>query len=396
MPDYADSNRVDLSFIEEVTWGETPAGGNLQKMNYTGEGLRSDQTTVTSNTIRSDRNVSDHTKVGGGASGDVNFELRYSAEYERLVAVALHGNWVSARASGVAASATFSGATLSIGASLAAQVLVGHVFRISNATTSANDGDYTVLANATSGNDNKLTLAEISSGASASFTTEAFGATTLFQGNNIRNGVVKKSVTWEKHLADVDDYYRYRGMRGSTFNLSLESAQILTGTFGYQGKGQSFASVTVASATTAQSTETVMNAAGNVGRIWYNSSIASGICFQSFEFTLDNNARDQQCVGSDENSGIGLGNAAITGTLAAFYLNNSILENFIDADDVSFKFQTTDNSGNSYVHEIARIRLTEATLNAEGANQDVIQNISWGAFVDPTGLYSIQVTALDA
>ena len=396
MPDYADSNRVDLRFIEEATWGDTPTGPNVQKVNYTGEGLRSDQTTVTSETIRSDRNVSDHTVVGGGASGDVNFELRYSAEFERLASVALHANWVSTRVSGAGASAAFSGGTVDVGSGLAASVLSGHIFRISNATTSSNDGDYRVLANVTAGNDNTLTLAEVSSGATAVFSDEAFGASTLLMGNNIRNGVLKKSVTFEKHFADIDEYHTYAGMRGSTMTLSLESAAILTGTFGFQGKSQALSSVTVASATSEQSTNTVMNSSGNVGRIWYNGSIATGICFQSAEISLDNNARDQQCVGSDVNSGIGLGNAAVTGNFSAFYLNNDILDNFVNKDNVDFRFQVTDLAGNSYVFDVARIRLTEATANAEGANQDVVQNISFGAFVSETGNYTIQVTALDA
>lgn len=396
MPDYADSNRVDLRFVEESTWGTTPAGPVVQKVNYTGEGLRSDQNTVTSETIRSDRNVSDHTVVGGGASGDVNFELRYSEEFERLAAVALHADWVSTRVSGAGASAAFSGGTIDVGSNLAASVLTGHIFRISNATTSGNDGDYRVLANVTAGNDNTLTVADVSSGATATFTGESFGAATLLQGNNLRNGVTKKSVTFEKHFADIDEYHTYAGMRGATMTLSLESAAILTGTFGYSGKSQALSSVTVASATVAQSTNTVMNAAGNVGRIWYDGAIATGICFQSAEISLDNNARDQQCVGSDENSGIGLGNAAVTGSFSAFYLNNDILNDFVNKSNVDFRFQVTDLAGNSYVVDIARIRLTEATANAEGSNQDVVQNISFGAFVDAGGTYTIQITALDA
>jgi len=395
MPDFADSNRVGLRRIEEATWGTTPSGPNMKNLNFTSESLKSNINTVTSETIRSDRNVSDITQVGGGAGGDIGFEVRYG-DIDDLIAGAMNEAWTTTLVS-VSHSAFVSGARLFVGNGSAGNAVVsGQMLRLANSSLTANNGDYRVTGVSVTGASAVIDLADASSGAAASFTSDIFAATTTFKGKNIRNGVTKSSFTIEKEFADVSTFAQYTGMRVTNMGLNFVSQSMLTGTFGFTGKTQAATSTTVASATTAASTNDALNASGNVARIWEGGQAVTGVVFQSVGVELNNNPREQTKVGSDQLAGVGLGRAEVTGSFSAYYENNALLDKFVAGTATNLRFQVTDADGNSYIIDIPKVRLTDQTVTATGANNDIMQDVTWGAMVDDTGTYAIQIDALDA
>ena len=393
---FTDSNRTGIRWIEEATWGDTPAGPVMTALNLTSESLKSNINTVTSETIRSDRNVSDRTVVGGGASGDLGWELRYG-DIEELFAGAMGAAWVSTIVS-VSHSAYVSGANLFVGNGSAATALASGMFlRISNASNTAANGDYRVTDVVNTGGSSVVTLADASSGSAAAFASDIFAATTKVQANNIRNGTTKKSYTIEKAFLDNELFHRYAGMRVTALNFDLTSQSILTGSFGFTGKSQVVASTTVASGTvTAASTNNVMNASGNVGRLWEGGQAVTGTVFQALSLSLNNNPREQTQVGSDQLAGVGLGQCDITGAFTAYFEDNALITKFVDNTDTSIRWQVDDTDGNSYIVDVPKVRLMDQTIVANGPNDDVMQDVSWGGIVDTTGTYAIQITALDA
>jgi len=391
----ADSNRVALRYVEETEFGTTPTGPAMQEINITSESLKSNVNTVTSETIRADRNVSDITQVGGGAGGDVGFELRYN-DIEPLIAGVMQQAWVTTAVSAAVASARVSSAHVQADSSALNHVVVGQFLRIRNATTTANDGDYRVTAVSTTGDSAKIYMADASSGSAATFTSEAFAAATDIVGRHIRNGVTPKSFTIEKEFADVSSFAQYTGMRATSMSLNFESQNILTGSIGFTGLGQATASATIASATTAGSTNKVMNASGNVGRVWEGGQAVTGIAFQSISLDINNNPREQAKVGSDTLAGVGTGRCEITGNVTAYFENNSLIDKFTAGTKSNFRFQIDDLDGNSYVVDVPLVTYTDFTIAAGGGNQDVVQDGTWGASIDNSGVYSIQIDALPA
>jgi hypothetical protein len=393
---FADSNRVGLRYVEESVYASTPAGPDMQELNFTSESLKSNVNTVTSETIRSDRNVSDITQVGGGAGGDIGFEMRY-ADIEPLIAGAMQTSWVTTAVSTTVAVANFSAASIDADSSALNHVVEGQFLRVRNATTTANDGDYRVTGVATvNGSTTTIQLADASSGAAASFTSEVFAAGTSLVGRHIRNGTTPKSFTVEKEFADVSSFAQYAGMRVTALSLNFESQAILTGTIGFVGKSQATSSATVASTTTAATTNKVMNASGNVARIWEGGQAIAGVCFQSLSLDVNNNPREQTKVGSDALAGVGTGRCEISGAVTAYFENNALIDKFTNGTKSNFRFQTTDLDGNSYVIDLPLITYTDFTIAAGGGNQDVVQDGTWGASIDSNGVYSIQIDALDA
>jgi len=395
MPNFADSNRTAVRYVKEVTWGVTPTGPVMTDLPITSESFKSDITTVTSDTIRSDRNVADIVKVGGGASGDVGFEFK-AADWDAFMEGALQSAFVDTRVSVGVASAFVSGAHIQADTSALYEVVSGQFLRISGASVTVNNGDYRVTAVSTiSAGTKRVFLADASSGSAATFTSEVFDAGVRAQGKMIRNGVTPTSFTIEKQFSDVSSTSQFAGMRVGAMALAYETQAILTGTFGFVGKSEAIASATIASAVTAASTNPVMNASGNVGRIWEGGQAISSVYFKSLAIDINNNTRPQDIIGSDTLAGVATGRCEITGSFSAYFENNATASKFIAGTTTNFRTQTTDSNGTSYLITIPNVRLTEKTVVATGPNADVMQDYSWAAFVDDGGLYAIQIDILD-
>lgn len=396
MPNFSDSNRTNLRYVEEGSWASsTVANPNMQNINLTSESLKSNINTVTSETIRSDRNVSDITTVGGGAGGDLSFELRYS-EYDDLLQGGFFSTWITTNVSAAVASANFSGAVISVDSSALVDAEIGHFFRVANASATANDGDYRVTAVSTTSSATRITLADASSGSAASFSSDVFATGTTLKGNNIRNGTTNRSYLFEKEFADVSSYQQYPGCRVASFALEFATQAILTGTMSLMGKTQTADVTSIASVTTAVNTNPVLNASGNVARVWEGGQAVTGIVFQSISLSMTNNLRDQLQVGSASLAGIGTGRCEVTGSLTAYFEDNTLLNKFTGDTGTNLRLQIDDDNGNSYILDLPNVKLTEATIAAGGGNADIVQELSFGAVVDSTGTYAIQLTALPA
>lgn len=89
----ASSNLAQVRYIRETVPGVTPTTGDPQDLRMTGESLKFNITTETSQEIRADRQVSDLIQTGADASGDINFELS-AGTYDEFMAAALCNEWV--------------------------------------------------------------------------------------------------------------------------------------------------------------------------------------------------------------------------------------------------------------------------------------------------------------
>ena len=75
----ADTNRTSLYLLEESTFGTTPASSAWATLRPTGESLQFGITNVTSDEIRSDRNITDLVQTDATVTGDLNFELSHGS-----------------------------------------------------------------------------------------------------------------------------------------------------------------------------------------------------------------------------------------------------------------------------------------------------------------------------
>lgn len=91
---FANGSGRRVAYIAESAFGTTPATPTFKTMRVTGNGLRTNKTTGTSDELQIDRNVRDEFQLGQDVSGAYDFELSYGSFDDFLEAVA-QGTWAT-------------------------------------------------------------------------------------------------------------------------------------------------------------------------------------------------------------------------------------------------------------------------------------------------------------
>lgn len=375
----SDSSSVQLYYVPETVWGETPAAA-LREFRFTSESLGQTTETTNSNEIRSDRMVADIVRTRIGAGGDVGIELSYGA-HDDLLEGALASTWGSVvNFTGTVSFATDSPnrtGTLTITGSPEGfkNARVGQFVRV---TSGVHAGFYRITQKVSN-----LVLRVATP--SAAFTTTSY-ATTV-KGSCLTNGVERKSFTVEKLFSDLSPQQRMilRGMRVGQSTLSIAPGSIIAGGFTFLGKSAIAQTATVGTGgPTAAATNDVMNAVDNITDILIDGATQAGVYFTQVDLEVNNNLREQPAIASLTNVGIGLGRTVITGTIAAYFQNRTLLDKYLAYTALALSYRAVDAAGNSYVFYFPSVRLTTGEVVAGGNDQDVLVNVGFSARRDPT------------
>ncbi|MCE6993054.1 phage tail tube protein [Dyadobacter sp. CY323] len=299
-----DSSQTRLSYIAEVTYGVTPATPVFKNARMTGESLAPSIQYVSSNEIRADRNVSDMTRVGQEAGGDINFELSYGS-FDDLLEGLMYSTWAT---------------------------------------------------------------------------------------NVLKNGVTRKSFTFEKTLAaTVNQYHRYPGSIVNSLSLSMRAKEIVTGSFNIMSKTTTSAQAIIAGATyTAVNANPVINAANNFASL----SITGGgtVELMSLSLNMTNNLEQQPVLGAVANRGIRAGQFVVTGEFEAYFESQELFELYLADTATDLTFALGGTSTLKYTFLVPKIKMTAVQTNADGNNQDVMAKISFQAYYDGTQAAALRIT----
>ena len=148
---FADANRAAIRFIEETTWGVTPASGSAREMRLTSSSLAASKETVVSDELRADRMVSSVTEVSASSGGDINFEFSSGAQDEFLAAF-LMGAWARPMSSDFVKGANISGRDLT------GRFVTGRNILVKGFANAANNGYFTLSNVAFAGGNTTLTV----------------------------------------------------------------------------------------------------------------------------------------------------------------------------------------------------------------------------------------------
>lgn len=386
----SESNRTQLYYVPESTWGVTPASA-LTALRFTGESLSYGITTKTSDEIRSDRMVSDLILTGASAGGGVNWELSYGTYDDFFKAALMASAWSTAvnvsAATDIAAVQSgnkYTGTTTNF---TTKNISVGQWIKVSGFTNSANNG-FKLVTSVAAGE-----LA-VSATASTALVNESATPAITMTGTMIRNGTTETSFTLERLHEDITQYFAYTGMVPNQMKMSISAGNIITGNFDFKGKSETLSGSTVGTGTANAATTTeAINAVSNVASIIEGSTLAamSGVYVQALDFTLANNARDLTAIGSLGAVDMGYGRCDITGTLKAYFINNTLYDKYITNTRSGLSFRMADNAGNAYIVTFPAIEFSSAKVNAGGANQDITVDIGWTAIRHATNNCMIQI-----
>ena len=370
----SDANRVGLAYVVESTFGDTPSGPpTLQDLRFVSESLAQITGTVSSNEIRSDRQVTDLIRTGLSAGGDINFELSYGAYDEFLEAALLSAVWTAdvnfTPATTVdAASGDNSFNDSASGFSFTANEWIF----VSGFVDPANNGWFKLTSATTA----KLVVT------GGTLVTEAVGPTIdIDQAEKIKAGTTFRSFVIERVYADLSSEFSvFNGMAIDTFSLAIASDQIITGSFGFIGKAAVSPSPSATAGTgsnTAAGTNSVMNGIDDVSVVLEGQS---SYPITAFSMSLNNNLRARLQVATLGAISIGVGTIDLTGSIQAYFDSPAVMDKYLANTASSLAIGFLDSAGNRYVIDMPQVKFTSGQRVAGGINTDVIADLNFTAY----------------
>jgi len=207
-------------------------------------------------------------------------------------------------------------------------------------------------------------------------------------------GTNRDSQSFEVGFEDFSpvQFLQFKGMRISQWDMNFEFGQPATGSFAFAGNfaGDSTTSLVGAGSTTAATTTDVMNATSDVSNMQIDGA-GTSICFQSINFSLNNNLRPKECIGSAAPSDQLYGSASITGSVNAYFEDISFYNKLINNTAISLSWDVSDGS-TTYTFFLPKIKFSSGSPDATGKDTDVFLNMDFTALYDATEASTMTVT----
>lgn len=196
----------------------------------------------------------------------------------------------------------------------------------------------------------------------------AVGSDTIIFG-----GTVRQTFSILRGYTDVGNYHTFRGMHVNTFNLNIPESGIVTATFGLIGLGREPSGTAPAGIVT-NPTLTDPFSSVSVTDIQIDGVTTVGTaCITSFDFTWDNSAQTQRCLGRGLSIGAiieTLANGSGSFTMAWSTKGAELYEKQFTNTPLHLTATLVDGSGNKYVLDLPVIEVTGELPT--GSNTDIL------------------------
>lgn len=381
----ADTNSVGLYRSAETAWGETPSSPTMLQMRYTGGSLERKKESVQSEIIRDDRMRDVIAEVGYKAEGDINIELAFGS-YDLELEALLGSSFTTTTRTATTLACNTAGTITDSGNGLAT-FTVGQYIKATGFANAANNIIYRIT-----------TVAAGAIGVSpAPAANGTAGPSVTLTGTLLRNGVVKKSILYEKRYTDLSNTFEYfNGCRVGALKLDIAAQSLIKGSFSLIGKGVVTGSTTVAGSTVSAVPNDVLSASANVGFVTKNNTaLTTGI--RNINLEIMNNLREQTQIGQKELAGVGYGFTEIKGSIEAYFDGlTTFYADVINHTAISLSWRLTDTAGNVMVFTIPRLRLMTGAPSSPSGNQDVVLKMDFAAERDPVTNCMFQIDKIAA
>lgn len=393
------TSRVSVQTVQETDFGVIPSVGNHRAMRVTGITLKPSQQFEDSMELRDDRQISDTVNVGENISGGLNFELSYR-EFDEQFAAALQGTWSVFGADGIGAviptSATFAASTLTAGAATSGSSLFtllrpGQWVKVGGSSIAGQNAVWAQVSKTVVPTNVLLTFEGTPfTGLTGNGGTGVFLTTSILE-----NGVTQRSYSIQQTMADINQFIVYRGCTVSKFTLDMKPKSKITGSFEYMGRDNVRSGVNQLPGTRAPSrTFDILNTSNNVGDLRSNGVPITDTYVRGFTLSIDNSLRARDALGMRGAASLGSGTAKITGTIEVYFTNGALYDKVINNTALSLSISVKDGSGNGYVIEMGKIKLTDIDPSASQIDQDIMLNIPFRALMDTTTGKTISINRI--
>lgn len=379
----SDADRVQMSYALESTFGTAPTGA-YEIFKITSESLRQDTTITPSLLIRSDRQTATVVRTNLSGAGTVNSELHYG-EFDDFFeyGILADTSWSTAATPVTATDidAADGDNSLNSGASAFTGFTAGEWIFVSGFAAANNNGFFKLTSATTA----KLVIDGVA------LTTEAVGpSVTVTEAASITNGTKLQTTTIEKQYADLTNIFSlHHGMAIDSFGVSVSTDGIVSVNFDFVGKDETSATASPGSSYNAADTTIPMNSVDDVNKILENDAILAST---NYSFTLSNNLRARQEIGTLGAISIGTGNIDVTGAVQGYFTAHAVMDKYLNQTLTSNAVGFKDAAGNGYVFDFPEVKYTTGQRVVTGQNSDIIQDMAFQAFMDPEDTETIRIS----
>lgn len=388
------SNQVRVAFIEETTYGETPAVGDFSTARFTSDSLSGTPETTESQQIRTDRMSSGQVVTGLTVGGDINFELAKEDAADLFFKSSMYNTWVDSAA--VAVDLTITAATSLLVRSAGdwnTDIEVGDLLKLTAFSNSVNNVE--------------VMVASIDSATNLTYVgpdgmVDEVGSGTSYEiADELSIGTTKTSFSMEKAFLDLTDKaIIYNGMISSGFSISAAYGAIITGNFSFSGNGYDDVEASgdfITDSRTINAAATTNSLNGSVDMPFIASSATgtfqeAGFCIQSVDISLSNNLTPTNCIGRTSPLDYSEGTAQIEVSISAYLSDDnwSVIAQKLTQTPFAIGFQLK-NADGYYAFYMPAVQVSFDDPASAGINQDVILTMSGTAKVGANGESALKV-----
>lgn len=373
------TSRTSLHWDEEATYGVLPGTPAFNDFRTTGDSLKTEKETETSDEIRNDRQNVDVIEISQSAGGSIPSEYSMNTHDDHIEA----GIGSAAAASEVTVanslSVTVVAATgiFSTGA-WTVNPTAGKWVRVEGMVASGNNGYFKVKASpAPSGTE--FAVEQIGSlsneGATASVT--------ILQGAQAVNGIAERTFTYERRHADLSNIFeQYYGSFINGFTFTFPAKGKATIEYDILGQKETSTSATVANTNVPANEFNVLSAANNLKFAWIDFT---SICLMTGSLTTNNNGNvDTICAGEKFPEEQTIGDFNVTAELGILFADHTHKDVFLAHTSVNFSMAWEDAGGRGMVMEILAAKFTDEATPVEGKSQKLIETLTLEGLMDST------------
>jgi hypothetical protein len=219
------------------------------------------------------------------------------------------------------------------------------------------------------------------------------------RGSMLRNpgnyaNIIPQSFSIEAGYTDVGLYFMQNGLRVNDFTLDVQASNIVTGTFNFMGKQTSTLNATQFGATPyiplGQTNTESLNATTDVGSLTKNG-VPLTTAVKQIKIDAKATLRNQMAVGSKFPVGIGTGRFTLSLTAQAYFATFDLYNTFLNHQTVAMEFSFQDDFGYTYFFTVPAMKLTADPIEAKGIDQDVMEELTFEAQIDPASDCMLQL-----
>lgn len=373
----SNADRIRVSIVQESAFGVTPATPTMAILPTTGQSLRPRVGYQQSQTIRSDRNVSDFIRLSLGAGGGLPCELTYSNGTEALTQAINATLCTTIGSAQTIASATTTSGAKTITAASVTGVEQGDIIRTSGATPPGDNGYFKVAF--VNGGTNTITVER------ATNFTGSSGNVTIVRGARAKNGTDEPSYTIEIARLDIQKAQVFTGCVFNGMNFTIADEAITTANFDIVAKNGTWVDAVSTDVFITGATYTLPASNPVLDSIGVPEIQSGGVDYaaKSINVALANNAAARTQIGSLGAQSMRFGQFAATGRISGYLDTPADLELYTSNTPTDLWFAMIDPSGKGYSISLPQVKYTDAVADTRGPNQDDFKELAMAAYLDP-------------